>query len=61
MDDAPRGTKRAATEGGGESRREGRGEWREKWSAMEVDVGFDGAKKEIRVKVKRRRGPARTA
>ena len=32
----------------------GGGEWREKESAMEVDLGVDGAKKEI--KVKRRRG-----
>jgi len=38
----------------GEGRGEG-GEWREKWSAMEVDVGVDGAKKEIMVK--RRCGP----
>ena len=35
------------------------GEWREKGSAMEVDVGVDCAKKEI--KVKRRRGPERSA
>jgi hypothetical protein len=34
------------------------GEWREKGSAMEVDVGVDCAKKEI--KVKRRRGPERS-
>jgi len=38
----------------GEGRGKG-GEWREKWSAMEVDNGVDSAKKEF--KVKRRRGP----
>ena len=42
----------------GEGRREGGG-WREKGSTMEVNVGFDSAKKEI--KVKRRRGPERNA
>ena len=41
----------------GEGRGKG-GEWRDKWSAMEVDVEVDGAKKEI--KVKRRRGPERS-
>jgi len=36
----------AAAEGrGGEGR-----EWREKWSASEVDVGVDVAKSEIKVK-----------
>ena len=30
-----------------ERRGDGRREWREKWSAIEVDVGVDGAKKEI--------------
>jgi len=33
----------------GKGRGEG-GEWREKWSASEVDVGVDGAKSEIKVK-----------
>ena len=41
----------------GEGRGKG-GEWRGKWSAVEVDVEVDGAKKEI--KVKRRRGPERS-
>ena len=42
----------AAAEGGGEARGGGRGEggeWREKCSASEVDVGVDGAKSEIKV------------
>jgi len=42
----------------GNGRGEG-GEWREKGSAMEVDVGVDGAEKEF--KGKRRRGPERSA
>jgi len=32
----------------GEGRGEG-GEWREKWSASEVNIGVDGAKSEIKV------------
>jgi len=41
----------------GKGRREG-GEWRQKGSAMKVDVGVNGAEKEF--KVKRRRGPERS-
>jgi len=37
--------RRRRGEGRGES-----GEWREKWSASEVDVGVDGTKSEIKVK-----------
>jgi len=57
--------RRKSSEMGGHScssrrrrRGEGRGEgeeWREKGRTMEVDVGVDGAKKEL--EVKRRRGP----
>jgi len=39
-----------AAEGEEEARGEVGGEWREKWSASEVDVGVDGAKSEIKVK-----------
>jgi len=48
----------AAAEGGGEGRGTG-GEWREKGSAIEVDVGVDGTEQEITVQ--RRRGPERSA
>jgi len=41
----------AAAEGGGEARGGGGwGDWREQWSASEVDVGVDVAKSEIKVK-----------
>jgi len=44
-DGLPSSSSRRRTGGG---RGEG-GEWREKWSANEVDVGVDGAKSEIKV------------